>query len=626
MRLCNVYLKQLSLQKDQYGSPVELSDLYACQWLLDQEARLRRGKGVDPLVAAQQRALAQIVLMLFQRLYQGYVQWSLREDPCGYDWLGYIDEQHWRDVLDQAYIISSPRLVDDQSGPLVKTETGLYLYRWWRLEQEVERRLVDLSRQSAYEWSTSLRDYYCALCDVSPESLSKSCSLNDQQRAIASALSQTVTLVSGGPGTGKTTTAARILQGLVFQYREQNAEWPRIRLLAPTGKAAARLESAILAQLSGEQGSALKAQLQGASMTIHRFLAAYNALDETRRAHGVALEDEVLRGHAACTAAVDIVIIDECSMIDLLLAKRLLNLLPSSCRVVMLGDPYQLPPVEPGPVFSRWVTQYKQVSFGQDPSAPMLSELRETFRFGGDLKTAADLIREGSFEALQAFFAERAEAGTNGAAANLERAVSFQQLYKPRTREVYDKLCASYCDYFALAAQGANARILSEAFAKFQVLSSTHEGPWGVSRFNEVIEAHFRQGMVWYHGKAILITENQHDQGIYNGDIGFVVHCANEQGGDWFEVHFPSGSGGTAEPLVVSPGRIRHWQPAYAMTVHKSQGSEYAKVFCVLAPYAEELLTRPLLYTALTRAREQCHVVAAESSLQSLMAKSYSHE
>jgi len=161
--------------------------------------------------------------------------------------------------------------------------------------------------------------------------------------------------------------------------------------------------------------------------------------------------------------------------------------------------------------------------------------------------------------------------------------------------------------------------VVAEAFDRFQLLCSTHEGPLGVLKMNELIEHQFvfqndphkRYGSGFYHGKAILVTRNHPHLGVFNGDVGFAI--ASIKNPNSWNIHFPIQN---QAALMVAPGRLREWQPAYAMTVHKSQGSEYQHVGIVLADYAKEVLSKALLYTALTRSKLSCDIWAGNDTLE----------
>jgi len=446
------------------------------------------------------------------------------------------------------------------------------------------------------------------------------------------------------------------MKDAVFKEAKPDARLT-VRLLAPTGKAAVKLADSIRHQLVTIENRLLGTDVKSIRMsdclpetgeTIHRFLYDCGALRESLNHHKQFSSAEVLLGkQESRKAQLDIIMIDEASMIDLALMVELIKVIPDSTQVILLGDHHQLPAVEPGQVFAGMVERYisraypsefanslsQLTSFSasdlaqgslisdkpidtQLPEANAkslsqyhpLCQLRKTYRFSGDLKTAAEQIKNGDVKAFKQQFS------------NTEAAVKWQALNGEETHLL--TIISAYQGYFELQQNNATLAELSTAFELFQLLCSTHEGPVGVKRMNELIENHYvyQQGAQssksskginasgLYHGKAILVTRNHPHLGIYNGDIGFVIsHEAD------FAIHFPVKN---QQAIIIAPGRLREWQPAYAMTVHKSQGSEYQHVGVVLADYAQELLSRPLLYTAVTRSKERCDIWSNSAALE----------
>jgi exodeoxyribonuclease V alpha subunit len=341
------------------------------------------------------------------------------------------------------------------------------------------------------------------------------------------------------------------------------------------------------------------------------------------------------------------VIIDEASMIDLALMVELIQVLPPNVQVIMLGDHFQLPAVEPGQVFAECVDRFECRAYSHDLAHRLsvlsgydalairnesrlsseevvvkeetadaefhpLCQLRKTFRFGGDLKTAAEQIKLGQSRLFKKQFAVQAKP-------EVEQAVRWHAINDDHTRL---SLVSGYKTYFECIQSKTSVptlEVIVKAFERFQLLCSTHEGPLGVVQMNALIEHQFmyqnevqkRYGNSFYHGKAILVTRNHPHLGVFNGDVGFVM--ASTKATNSWTIHFPLQD---KAALIVSPGRLREWQPAYAMTVHKSQGSEYQHVGIVLADYAKELLSKALLYTALTRSKLSCDIWAGNETLE----------
>jgi len=566
-------------------------------------------------------------------------------------------------------------------APLILWQERLYLGRYWHLYQKLEVWLRAqgnkdeiLDKEQLEALSLKLKAVF--ELPISSERTGPE-EVNWQAVAAAHTLLQSFSLITGGPGTGKTTTAASLLFLLMQKRQLQLSEKglalssirPSVRLLAPTGKAAVKLADSIRQHLLAIENRLMGADIKSVRMsdclppageTIHRFLYEHGglrgALNQTKQFNS----DEVLLGEKdGRRAQVDIIIIDESSMIDLALMIELIDIIPEHAQVIMLGDHFQLPPVEPGQVFAECVKRYVSQSCGvhfsrhlsqltgyhiddlhlegqqaleSENTTNPLCQLKKTYRFGGDLKTAADQIKSGDFLAFKAKFG----ASSSDLTASSVRWFNLQSVRDDAASvtQVYDSIIESYKNYFSCVSQRARLSELVNAFEIFQLLCSTHEGPLGVNYFNELVEAEFvyktggtiRNALGLYHGKVILVTRNHPHLGVFNGDIGFVL--ASEKAQSDFEIHFPSSISATSvskktlsdqatlpSSIVVAPGRLHEWQPAYAMTIHKSQGSEYQSVGIVLADYAKELLSRPLLYTGLTRSKASCDIWADSSAL-----------
>jgi len=472
--------------------------------------------------------------------------------------------------------------------------------------------------------------------------------------AAAQALVQKLSLVTGGPGTGKTSTAAKIVFLLALNSllaskalgssRVINTPVVNIRLLAPTGKAAARLASAIagqieplcsLSSLDAEILAHIKASVPERGETIHRFLYEAGAGQHGAIKQRQSRSDAVLIGRArAPKVALDIVVVDESSMIDINLMTQLVSVLPAEARIVMLGDHYQLPPVEPGDVFGTWVRRFEsqqysltqaqsiaaltadqclelQVSSGLESSQQLKPSclLRRTYRFGGDLMRLAECIKSGNFVDFAKIFPT---VDVNATSDDVIQWFDLQAADSEQLSRSFDRCIAHYSEYFSLAKNNANVAELAQAFDRFQILCSTYDGPLGVDQLNLRVEQVFDSQQELYHGKAILVTKNHPAISVFNGDIGFVV--SNEGA---YDIHFPLPEGGVKR---ISPLRLHHWQPAYAMTVHKSQGSEYQHISVFVADYAKELLSRPLLYTAVTRSKAMCELWVSAEAMERVLA------
>jgi exodeoxyribonuclease V alpha subunit len=608
---------------------------------------------------------------------------------------------------------------------LILASDRLYLARYWGMQVKFESWVYSKTKQNESldgrligPLSLQLKQVFSL--GASPESDQQG-EFNWQAIAAAHTLLQRFSLITGGPGTGKTTTAASLLFLLMQKHQftlglssvnssgecianedktarvsdaiadqlpvsltGQTSERLRVSLLAPTGKAAVKLADSIRKHLvtieSKSMGTDVKSVrmsdcLPEAGETIHRFLYEHGALrDSLNQSKRFSSEEVLLGKKEGSQAQVDIVVIDESSMIDLALMVELIQLIPDSAQIIMLGDHFQLPPVEAGQVFSDCVKRYTRQAYSHrfaeqislltgyetsslvlasvDSEQPMseqneqklalesndqlftpLCQLKKTYRFGGDLKTAAEQIKAGEGREFTVSF--------SAALGDHVDAVRWFDLKAARQDlatldNIFDLIIKPYQAYFeSLDFPNVNLSELIRSFDAFQLLCSTNDGPWGVHYINDRIESQFvyqtnkhkRRASGLYHGKAILVTRNHPHLGVYNGDIGFVI--ANDQEHANFEIHFPSSklptgstldkglepSASSQSVIVVAPGRLHDWQPAYAMTIHKSQGSEYQHVGIVLADYAKELLSRPLLYTGVTRSKSKCDIWAESDAL-----------
>lgn len=434
-----------------------------------------------------------------------------------------------------------------------------------------------------------------------PNAGGSSAEVDWQRRAGELALQGRFTLVTGGPGTGKTWTAARLLvllqamrgTGPDTPPSSTPAPWLRVGLAAPTGKAAARLKQSIQQALQGLRAALgpLAPQVLDPwvdalppAQTLHALLGARPG---TRR----------FRHDADHPLPLDLLIVDEASMVHLGLMARLLEALPPDARLLLLGDADQLASVEAGAVLADLC------------AAPMLAPrvvaLRESRRFRGAIGALAQAMYRGDgAAALAALHGDATGAlaleSPHEAAALLPLAV---QGYRPMLQALRPP---------GTAAERARAAL--QAFDGFRLLCALREGPWGVDGLNAAVEhALADAGLLaarrgeWFTGRPVMLLRNQPGLGLFNGDIGLVLPGDDGTPRVWFS------DGQTLH--AVAAGRLEQVQTAFAMTVHKSQGSEFSHVALVLPPEDGPLLTRELLYTGLTRSRERFTLVAPQAGV-----------
>jgi exodeoxyribonuclease V alpha subunit len=533
-----------------------------------------------------------------------------------------LGRNHWLQALTRSALVSD----GDPPAPLVleADTTRLYLYRQWRYELDVAQR-ISTRLQPVDVNAARLQQYLTQLFDPVTEGL------DWQQLACALMAGNRFGIITGGPGTGKTTTVVRLL-ALLQSLARAEGRLLRIRLAAPTGKAAARLTESISGAI-GRLPPALQQDIPQEVTTLHRLLGAR---PNTRRF--VHTEDNLL--HA------DLVVVDEASMIDLEMMHHLLAALPTRARLILLGDKDQLASVEAGSVLgdlcegadqggysaatlqclqqrtgldlADWQARYGSAS--QQPLAQSIAMLRHSHRFGADsgIGALARAVNSGSVQAVQqaltAGFADLAlvRLGHDRDQA-LERLV-LEGGPQPKAADGASPL--GYRHYLeqlrALRPQSADERAQDEwadavlnGFGCFQLLCALRRGAWGVEGLNRRIAGALqRAGLIeqsegWYEGRPVLVTRNDYSLGLMNGDIGITLRRRNADGSSALRVVFPLADG---RLKWVLPSRLQAVETVYAMTVHKSQGSEFAHTALLLPPTANPVLTRELVYTGITRA------------------------
>ncbi|MFL9871518.1 AAA family ATPase [Paraburkholderia megapolitana] len=588
---------------------------------------------------------------------------------------------------------------------VVDAEGRLYLARYYDYERSLARLLVAHARAAR---SAGIAGIDPALPSASPDAHALHARLSryfgpvleegvDWQRvAVATALSSGLTIVSGGPGTGKTTTVVGVLACLLDMHADL-----RIALAAPTGKAAQRMQEALLAR-AGSLPPELAARLPQTSYTLHRLLGAGPG--------------GRFRHHRDNPLPYDVVVVDEASMIDVAMAAHLLDAIAPHTRLVMLGDKDQLAAVEAGAVFAElsarpsfsalgldaiaaalaidvatltaalpraddrhqteassedgwdalpppdadipmwlgdeaepwWPAEHedldtvplptddltysttgseslytqKPVDAAHDPLADCVVWLERNYRFGlesaiGRLSLA---IRRG---ATQAAF----DVLTADTSPQSDRAAVLHEDAEPGLSErTVTRLATGFAPYSAalrnaLAEATPDPLPLFDALNRFRILCATRSGPRGVEQLNAAMAAQVRRsahvplavGAQWFAGRPVMVARNDYALGLFNGDIGVTLPGP----GGALRVYFRSGDGSVR---AVSPAALPPHDTAFALTVHKSQGSEFEHAVLVLPSAFSRVLSRELVYTAITRARERVEVIGSRAVLAQAIA------
>ncbi len=413
------------------------------------------------------------------------------------------------------------------------------------------------------------------------------CRLAAALRARAQAEPARLHLLTGGPGSGKTTRVAGLLASQVQARRDAGlAEAPRILLAAPTGKAASRLSESVRETLLAQVGAGRIAPEAAAlvpteARTLHRLLG---------------WSRDGFRRDAAHPLAADIVVVDEASMIDLPMMCRLVEAVPAEALLVLVGDRDQLPSVETGDVLAA-------LCDASEHGGSLLGAVREQLLGshrqvqGVQVLELAGLVREGR--------ADEAIAGLRG------QAFAGAHWQEGSERRLPESLLAQALPtYRALGEQPDVASALQAARA-LRILCAVREGPAGSQTLNAAFGSALDpllQGRGWFKGRLVLVTENSYRQNLFNGDIGITWPDADGEPRVWFE----SDDG----PRDCLPAALPAHEPAYALTVHKSQGSEFERVFLALPEAGTRVLSRELLYTGLTRCRREVTLWAGEAALR----------
>jgi len=510
------------------------------------------------------------------------------------------DVNGWIAALANSPIVSLAGTENSPPRPLVLDGTRLYLERYRNYEAQVAKLILERVADSR-ELATS---------EARVTELFDALELSEEQRTAArSGATRSLSVIVGGPGTGKTHTVAALL-ALLFDGERTNNEDPlRIALVAPTGKAAARMGQAIgglatMIENTGVEGATeIAAKLRDAdTSTIHRCLGWRPGSSGFRHDHDNPLP-------------YDVVIVDETSMVSLPLMARLLDAVASNARVILVGDPGQLASVEAGSVLGDIAEPVVDgvAPMPADPLTGCVSVLTTSLRFPADSPV-------GRFAAaVRANDAEAAIQELKASASSRVVTDEVQLVWYPESADapnsVRKEALADAVETREFAREGQAEEALA-ALLKVRVLCAHRNGPFGVThwnwKFEQWLSGKGQRLEEFYLGRPVLVTRNDPSNDVFNGDLGVVV--ATEAGA---RIAF-EGSDGVR---LLSPLRLEDLETVHAMTIHKSQGSEFERVVVVLPPPESRLATRELLYTAVTRAQKSVVLVGTEESVRSAIGR-----
>jgi exodeoxyribonuclease V alpha subunit len=506
---------------------------------------------------------------------------------------------------------------DDTDGadrPLRLIGTTLYLDRYWREERRVADDLLGgaLAADGIEEGLLA-----AGIARLFPQQTD-----SRQALAAAAAVLRRFAVVAGGPGTGKTTTVAQIVALLAEQAAAAGDPPPVVALAAPTGKAAARLQEAVHAAAETlAVDASTRDHLRGLeASTLHRLLG-WRPGSHSRFRH-----------HRSNRLPHDVVIVDETSMVPLSLMARLAEAIRPGARLILVGDPGQLASIEAGVVLGDIVGPTAEAlrispdtrarlaaAVGRDvaaeappPEAPVADGiviLDRVHRYGGAIASVADAIRRGDADAV----AEALTAAPPGEARWIP--TDPDEPESAAAVETVRSELAAFAQPVVTAARAGDAPAALGALGAFRLLCAHRRGRHGVTWWTERIESWLTEDLDgfaadtrWYPGRPLLVTGTDYALRLYNGDAGVVISAGEGE----VAAAFDRGT----DIARIRPGRLESVETVYAMTIHKSQGSQFDTAAVLLPPPTSPILTRELLYTAVTRARKRLLVVGSEASLR----------
>jgi len=502
----------------------------------------------------------------------------------------------------------------DFTPMVLDKKARLYLHRYWAYQETLAGWVGNaVSQEPPLPDVKSLSVSLSGLFPYPEESREKEPDL--QKTAACAAVLRRFMVISGGPGTGKTTTIAKILVLLQDTYGKKDRPL-RIALAAPTGKAAARLGEAVRGAMEALLNIETKASfIPTEASTIHRLLGTISG-------------SPYFRYNAEHKLPIDVMVVDEASMVDMALMSKLVQALPDHARLILVGDMDQLASVDPGSVLGDICGREQYVGFSSGfqkllekatghpvpgsgdsrkalPIQDSIVILRKSYRFHGhsglgkvsrlvnlgEVNTVISMLKDGSFRDIRL--------------SSLPDQSRLGFALKQHARDFIDSITQETDPVPAL-----------QALERFRILSALREGPYGVRQINRIVERSLAsEGLIqpngpWYAGRPILVVRNDYEIQLFNGDVGIILP---KDGSGELHACFPDAGGGVRS---IHPMRLPEHETAFAMTVHKSQGSEFDHVLLILGDRPSPVLTRELLYTGITRARSFVDLWGTEAVLR----------
>ncbi|EAT12610.1 exodeoxyribonuclease V subunit alpha [Bermanella marisrubri] len=500
---------------------------------------------------------------------------------------------------------------NDQNFPLVFEGSRIYLQRYHQYECFVEQAIR--SRCQQYENDLEVDSLLNMINNLFPPNYSKQ-EIDWQKVAVSVAVQSAFTVISGGPGTGKTTTVIKLLALLIEQYKVKGRQ-PIIRLAAPTGKAAMRLTESIgQAKHRLQVDEHVKDAIPEEASTLHRLLK--------RNREGDFYFNQMNPLH------LDILVVDEASMIDLPMMAKLLAALPKHGQLVLLGDKDQLSSVEAGSVLADICDSGTRHGFSESQLKLInqltdipLDQLKQNVAelHGAEIRNHVCHLRKSHRFSDHSGIAALARAANNGDVNRWQQIfegdfsdLNFFDLTESNRQTLILQSAKLYSEYQNLIASDDNsdavARRVHEVFNRYRILCAVKEGELGVAGINQSLEQALGYQETWYAGRPIMIQQNDYGLNLYNGDVGIVLPRLID-GKTQLRAAFLNAD---SEIRWLQPARLPQHETVYAMTVHKSQGSEFEHCALVLPEYPAPVLTKELLYTGITRAKARLTLLARD--------------
>ena len=508
------------------------------------------------------------------------------------------DLKVWCNRLYESKVVGRP----GEYRPLILDDNcRLYLYRYWKYENILIQELLKRASRKKNLLNVSfLRELLLKLFSY------KEGIIDLQMLSAIIPLTRYICVITGGPGTGKTTTVAKILSLLLAFYQKRM----RILLCAPTGKASAKLRQAIVKirdRLNIEDH--IKDKIPTETFTIHRML---RPIPKT----------PYFRHNSENKLSADVIVVDEASMVDLPLMSKLIQALPEDAALIILGDKDQLSSVEPGSVmgdicagctgFPDGVVRLFHKIMGDDvytlgdeikrpPINECIVELKKVYRFSetSGIARLSEAVNKGDAEKI--FEILKGESYSD---------IRFRKLPKPDLFRIWLK--NKVIDKYGLYLKEKSPLDAIKAFESFRILCPIRWGPYGVKEVNRLVERILQeQGLIpkvngpWYPGRPLLIVENSYELDLFNGDVGIIMPDPDSKGE--LRAFFLDQDGNLRKFLPI---RLPAHETVFAMTVHKSQGSEFDDLLFILPDVYVPVITRELIYTAITRAKNSIEIWA----------------